>query len=240
MKSNAKLKVTQKEFEKSIEINIPNEEADYVTAGIIKNNHLRNLYSDFCILNQEFLSYVVSCKLSALQLNMLILFMSEMNRENKILINNQILINKLGATEKTVIDSIKKLTDKKIIVRQKLGVARYEIQINYDILNPLLAFKNKATKENVKKHKELINQEAPYLKQQNIFGEIDMVNPHTGEIFYTISKSEASKHMEGTKKVQQSLLRKVDTIDVECEEETELEKMKRQLKELQEKINSYV
>lgn len=184
---------------------VPGEEVGDTIVGVLKNNHLRNLYADFCILNQEFLSYVVACNLSKVQLNLLFFLMSEMDRENKILINNELLVKKLGATEKTIIEAIKKLTEKKIVLRQKLGVARYELQINYDILNPQLAFKNKATKENVSAHKALMRQETPYIKQQNIFGDIDLMHPNSGEVFYTIPSSDAHKHLVGTIRAKETL-----------------------------------
>lgn len=185
MKSNAKIRLKETEKSRSIEFEIPNEESQEITAGLIKNNHLRGLYSDYCILNQEFLKYVVSAKLTVTQLNMFILLLSEMDKENKILLNNATLMSKLRASEKTIIESIKALVKKRIIIKQKLGVGKYEIQINYDILNPLLAFKNKASKQNVLDHKKLIQQETPYIRQYNTSGGIDLVNPDTGEIFLT-------------------------------------------------------
>ena len=184
-KSNSTIKLTQKETSKTIEISIPNDEAEDVTAGILQKNHLRGLYSDYCILNQEFLKYVVSCHLTGVQMKMLFLLMSEMDKENKVLLNNEIFIKKLKATKMTVIEAIKKLTDLKIIIKQKFGVSKYEYQINYDILNPQFTFKNKGTKENIIKHKALINQETPYLKQYNTDGDIDFVNTITGEVFAT-------------------------------------------------------
>lgn len=184
-KSNSTIKLTQKETSKTIEISIPNDEAEDVTAGILQKNHLRGLYSDYCILNQEFLKYVVSCHLTGLQTNMIFLLMSEMDKENKVLLNNDIFIMKLKATKKTVINAVNKLTELKIIVKQKFGVSKYEYQINYDILNPQLAFKEKGTKDNVYKHKVLIKQETPYLKQYNTDGDIDFVNTMTGEVFAT-------------------------------------------------------
>lgn len=184
MESKSRIKLTEKETERTIEFTIPDDEKDEVTAGLLKNNHLRNLYSDYCILNQEFLRYVVASKLTGIQSRVLFLFMAEMDKENKILINNDLLMKKLRIGEKSTIDAIKRLTELKMVVKQKLDVGRYEYQINYDILNPQLAFKNKATRENVIKHKILIQQETPYIKQYNTSGGLDFINPATGEVFH--------------------------------------------------------
>ena len=43
MKSNATLKLTQTETSKTVEISIPNEEAENVTAGILKKSSKRTL-----------------------------------------------------------------------------------------------------------------------------------------------------------------------------------------------------
>lgn len=200
MKSNAKLSLEQTETTRKITIDIPNEETEKITAGIIKQNHLRGLYSDYCILNQEFLSYVLSCNLSQAQYKLFIYFISQMDRENKVLINNQLLINKFKLSEPTVISSLKKLVSKGIIIKQKLNVSNYEIQINYDILNPALVFKDKATKENTTKHKNLMSKHLPYIKQLNIYGGIDMINAETGEVFEQYSKEETSRHLIGVEK----------------------------------------
>lgn len=183
--SNSKLKVTATETSRKVEIEIPNDEANDVTAGILRNNHLRGMYHHYCILNQEFLDYVVSCKLTAVQSRMLFFLMAGMDKENRVLLNNSILMKELKATEKSIIDATKRLVSLKIIVRQKVGTSRYEYQIQNDMLNPQLAFKNKADKENVRKHKALIKQETPYIKQYNTNGDIDLINGDTGEVFKT-------------------------------------------------------
>ena len=124
-KSKATISLEQKETTRRVTIDIPNNEAENVTAGVLKNNHLRNLYFDFCIINQEFLSYVLSCNLSQAQYKLLVFLMSKMDKENRIFINNQILMEKLSISEKTAIEAVKKLTQKKIIVKQKIGVSNY-------------------------------------------------------------------------------------------------------------------
>lgn len=184
-KSRAKISLEQKETTRRVTIDIPNDEAESVTAGIFKKNHLRNLYSDFCIINQEFLSYVLSCNLSQAQYKLLVFLMSEMDKENRIFINNQILMEKLSISKKTAIEAVKILTQKKIIVRQKVGVSNYELQINYDVLNPQFLFKNKATRENVENHRGLIEHLTPYIKQKNTSGGIDLIDTDSGEVFHT-------------------------------------------------------
>ena len=186
-KSKATISLEQKETTRRVTIDIPNNEAENVTAGVLKNNHLRNLYFDFCIINQEFLSYVLSCNLSQAQYKLLVFLMSKMDKENRIFINNQILMEKLSISEKTAIEAVKKLTQKKIIVKQKIGVSNYELQINYDILNPQFLFKNKATRENVEKHRGLIEHLTPYVKQKNIAGGVDLIDSDSGEVFHSTS-----------------------------------------------------
>jgi hypothetical protein len=185
MKTNSTIKLTQTETSKTVEFSIPNDESENITAGLLKNNHFKGLYSDYCILNQEFLKYIVSSHLTAVQMKMIFLIMSEMDKENKVLLNNDLFIKKLNSTKKSIIEAEKKLVSLKVIVKQKLDVQKYEYQINYDILNPQFAFKNKGTKENIEKHKVLITQETPYIKQYNIEGDIDLVNSNTGEVFDT-------------------------------------------------------
>ena len=188
MKSNATLKLTQTETSKTVEFSIPNEEAENVTAGLLKTNHLRGLYSDYCILNQEFLKYITSLKLKPAEYRILFLVMSEMDKENKVLLNNDLFIKKLKISEKSVIEAVKSLVGYKIIVRQKLDVSKYEYQINYDCINPQFAFKNKGSVENITKHKALMSQETPYIKQYNTGGDIDLINSNTGEVFETIKQ----------------------------------------------------
>ena len=184
MKSKSTIKLVQKETEKTVEINIPNEEADDVTAGLLKNNHLRGLYKDYCILNQEFLKYVLSCGLTGKQYTILMFLLSQMDKENKVLINNKMLSDQLKMNEKAVIRDMGKLIKTGIIIRQKLGVSRYEIEINYDMINPYMAFKNKASRENVSAHKKLIEQEKPYIRQTTIEGKVDYINSN-GDVFLT-------------------------------------------------------
>lgn len=237
-KSKATISLEQQETTRKVTIDIPNDEVDKVTAGIFKNNYLRNLYADYCILNQEFLNYVISCNLSQAQYKLILYLMANMDKENKIVINNQVLMRDLKISEPTTIEAIKKLTSKKIIVRQKISTSKYELQINYDILNPLLAYKGANAKEPVEHHKKLINQEAPYIKQENLFGQIDLMHSN-GEVFYTYPNSESHKHKLGAKKAPKTLPQgKIEDVKFEEIEEypnaEEQEELNRELLEFQE------
>ena len=113
-----------------------------------------------------------------------------MDKENKILINNQILIKALKTSEPSIIAGLKKLVKEKVVIKVKYGMSKYEYEINYDCINPQFAFKNKSSRENVVKHKALMEQESPYIKQYNTDGNLDLINKNTGEIFDTIKQFE--------------------------------------------------
>ena len=52
--SKSTTKISATETSRKVEFEIPNNEIGNVTAGIFKVNHLKGLYQDYCILNQEF------------------------------------------------------------------------------------------------------------------------------------------------------------------------------------------
>lgn len=220
MKSNAKLKVTQKEVEKSIEITIPNEEANDVTAGIIKNNHLRGLFSDYSVINQEFFNYVISCNLTGRQSKILFFILASVDLENRVILNNEVISKVLNINPTNVSREVNFLTEKKIILKKKARNHTYQLSINYDMVNPNFIFKNKATKENIKQHKALMEQEKPYIKQENLFGEIDMLNPNTGEVFYTYPQEQAHKHLIGTQKAPKQIEPKNEVLEIEYQDVT--------------------
>jgi predicted transcriptional regulator len=184
-RSESKTKVTATETSRKVEFEIPNEEAQNVTAGLIKNNHLRGMYNDYCILNQEFLKYVLTIGLKGRAWEVFIFLLYRMDKENKILLNNAVLAKSLNQTEGQVSKAISMLMKNKIVLRQKLSTSKYEYELNYDILNPQLAFKNKSDFHSVQSHKALIHQESPYIKQWNTDGDLDMINAETGEVFET-------------------------------------------------------
>lgn len=186
--SKSTMKITATETSRKVEFEIPKEEQENVTAGLLKNNHLRDLYKDYCILNQEFLRYVLSCSnLTGTPLKILIFLISVMDKENKVLTDYKEIGTALKMNPKQADNGLRALVKAKIVIKRKgFDVfRRNEIALNYDILNPQLAFKNKSTKQNVAFHKALMNQETPYIKQYNTDGHLDFVNTETGEIFIT-------------------------------------------------------
>ena len=108
MKSNATLKLTQTETSKTVEISIPNEEAENVTAGILKKSSKRTLCRLLYFESRIFLKYITSLKLKPAEYRILFLVMSEMDKENKVLLNNDLFMKKLKISEKSVIEAVKK------------------------------------------------------------------------------------------------------------------------------------
>lgn len=190
--SESKMKMVATETSRKIEFEIPKEEVENVTAGLIKITHQRGLYDEFFTLNQQFLKYVLTVGLKGKDWDVFIWLTSRMDYGNKILINQEYICKSLSASQKItqgqVSKALKKLRDNKIILETKYSRGKFEIGFNYDIMNPQMAFKGKATKQSVKDHKALITQESAYIKQYNISGDIDLINPSTGEIFDTVEK----------------------------------------------------
>lgn len=158
-----------------------------------KTNHLRQgkMYDDFCIINQEFLKYIVSIKLTKNEYSILMFLLSYMDNDNKIIIDAEMIEYHLGIGRTNVNKYITKLEDKKVIYKRNLGYRKgQEVLLNFDIISPHLAYRNANNKENVQYHKRLmINKESPYQKQINAFtDEIDYINPDTGEVFHTSKK----------------------------------------------------
>lgn len=187
--TKSKGKITATETERKIEFEIPENEIENVTAGLIKINHQRGLYDEFFTLNQHFLSYVLKIGLSGKDWEVFIWLMSVMDYGNKILTNQNTIVNNTGLSQAQVSKALNKLRKNKIIVETKLDTAKYEIGFNYELLNPQLAFKGKANKTNIIEHKGLINQKTPYHKILNIEGDWDLVDNQTGEIIRTVKGS---------------------------------------------------
>ncbi len=154
----------------------------------IKKNHLKQgkIYDSFCILNQEFLKYILSCKLSISEYKILMFLLSYMDMDNKIIIDAEMIEYNLGIGSTNVNKYIKKLQDKKIIYKRNLGYRKgAEVLLNFDIISPHMAFKNKNNHDNVAKHKSLMRSDLPYVKQANLItGGVDLINPETGEVFH--------------------------------------------------------
>lgn len=158
-----------------------------------RTNHLRQgrMYHDFCILNQEFLKYILSIKLTKNEYSILLFLLSYMDSDNKIIIDAEMIEYHLGISKTNVNKYIKKLENKKVIYKRNLGYNKgQEVLLNFDIISPHFAFRNPNTSEKVRSHKALMNRkEIPYQRQINAFtNEIDYIDPDTGEVFHTSRK----------------------------------------------------
>jgi len=151
-------------------------------------NHLRQgkIYDDFCVLNQEFLKYVLSCGLTGIEMKLFIFLLSYMDYDNKIIICPIIANRQLGISESNFNKYIKKLEGRNLILKRALGYKNgSEVMLNFDVISPYAAFRNKNNKNNVEAHQlAMRNIPAPYIKQTNINGMIDLINPETGEVFH--------------------------------------------------------
>lgn len=159
-------------------------------AKLLKVNHLKQgkIFSDFCILNQEFLRYIMSLDLTKSDYKILMFLLSYMDKDNKIIIDAEMIEYHLGIGVTNVNKYIKRLEDHKIIYRRNLGYRKgQEVLLNFDIISPHMTFKNPNKQEHVSDHRRLMNSnEVPYIRQVNLFtNEIDFVNGETGEIFHT-------------------------------------------------------
>ncbi len=154
----------------------------------VPKNHLKQgkVYDDFCILNQEFLKYILSCKLTKNEYMILMFLLSYMDKENRIIVDAEMIEYNLGINSTNVNKYIKKLEDKKIIYKRNLGYRKgAEVLLNFDIISPHMAFKNKNNFENVSTHKKLMQSDLPYIRQKNMLtGATDLIHPSTGEVFY--------------------------------------------------------
>lgn len=169
-------------------IYLTDEKSSEFDVTTIPKNHLKQgkLYEDFCILNQEFLRYVMSLKLTANDYRVLMFLLSYMDSRNRIIIDAQMIQFHLGINETHANKYIKKLQDYKIIYKRNLGYNKgQEVLINFDVISPHMAYKDKNSFDNVTRHKDEMRKEIPYIKQMNTQGNLDYVNPWTGEIFHT-------------------------------------------------------
>ena len=164
------------------------EQAENHEMIAVQKNHLRQgkLYDEFCVLNQEFLKYILTCKLTKTEYNILFFLLSYMDKQNKIIIDAEMIEYNLGISATNTNKYIKRLQSKKIIYKRNLGYRKgAEVLLNFDIISPHMAFKNKNNFTNVQEHKNLMNSDVPYLRQKNAFtGATDLVDPKTGEIFH--------------------------------------------------------
>ena len=161
------------------------QKADVVA---IPKNHLKQgkMYDDFCILNQEFLKYVLSLNLTVNEYKILLFLLSYMDLENRIIIDAEMIRYNLGINKSNVNKYIKSLEKHKVIYKRNLGYTKgTEVLLNFDIISPHMVFKNKNNFDNVSAHKKMMFNDLPYVKQQNLLtGKIDFINKETGEIFH--------------------------------------------------------
>lgn len=164
------------------------EQAENFETIAVPKNHLKQgkIYDSFCILNQEFLKYILSCKLTKNEYMILMFLLSYMDKENKIIIDAEMIEYNLGIGATNVNKYITRLQKKKIIYKRNLGYRKgAEVLLNFDIISPHMAFKNKNNFDNVSNHKKLMQSDLPYIRQHNGFtGAVDLVDPNTGEVFY--------------------------------------------------------
>jgi predicted transcriptional regulator len=181
----------QKKGRYSHRIEIDGEFAGETDAILVPKNHLKQgkLYIDFCVLNQEFLRYVMSLKLTASEYRILMFLLSYMDQKNRIIIDAEMIEYHLEINQTNVNKYIKKLEKYKIIYKRNLGYRKgAEVLINFDVITPHMAYKDKNTHENVSHHKELMRRDLPYVRQCNINGDVDFINPDTGEVFHVTKK----------------------------------------------------
>ena len=177
----------QKKGRYSHRIEIDGHVAAEHDAVMLPKNHLRQgkLYNDYCILNQEFLKYILSIKLTISEYRILMFLLSFMDKENKIIIDSEMIEYHLGINKTHVNKYIKKLEKHKIIYKRNLGYRKgAEVLLNFDVISPHMAFKNKNNHANVHQHKMLMGKDVPYIRQRNISGGIDLINPDSGEVFF--------------------------------------------------------
>tara|TARA_B100000683_G_scaffold266785_1_gene299587 strand:+ start:296 stop:871 length:576 start_codon:yes stop_codon:yes gene_type:complete len=170
-------------------ITVDQEEIGDYEAKLTKSNPLRQgkIYDDFCVLNQEFLKYILHCKLTKNEHQILLFLLSYMDKDNKIIIDAEMIEYHLKIGASNVNKYVKTLEEKKIIYKRNLGYRKgAEVLLNFDIISPHMVYKNPNKKEKVTEHKELMSSNpVPYIRQRNLFdNSIDMVDPETGEVIH--------------------------------------------------------
>ena len=128
----------------------------------------------------------MSLKMTANDYKVLMFLLSYMDKRNRIIVDAEMIEYNLGINQTNVNKHIKKLEKYKIIYKRNLGYKKgAEVLINFDIMSPHMAYKDKNKFENVSNHKNQMRKDVPYIKQHNTNGELDYVNPDTGEVFHT-------------------------------------------------------
>jgi predicted transcriptional regulator len=166
------------------------DDLDEYDVHVSHKNHLKQgkIYNDFCMLNQEFLKYILSLKFSKVEYDILFFLLSYMDHQNKIIIDAEMISYNIGVNQTNVNKYIAKLVKNKVIYKRNLGYKKgVEVLLNFDIISPHMTFKAKNNKENVDLHKQIMRlKEVPYIRKPNMFqNSIDYINPETGEVFHT-------------------------------------------------------
>ncbi len=166
------------------------DDIDEYDVYVNQKNHLKQgkIYNDFCMLNQEFLKYILSLKLVKSEYDILFFLLSYMDHQNKIIIDAEMISYNTGINQTNVNKYIAKLVQNKVIYKRNLGYKKgVEVLLNFDIISPHMTFKAKNNKENVDTHKQIMRlKEVPYIRQPNMFSNsIDYINPETGEVFHS-------------------------------------------------------
>jgi predicted transcriptional regulator len=170
-------------------ITVDGKEIGDYQPSLKKSNPLRQgkIYDDFCVLNQEFLKYIIHCDLTKNEMKILLFLLAYMDRDNKIIVDSEMINHHLKINRTHVNKYIKRLEEKKIIYKRRLGYRKgNEVLLNFDIISPHMAYKNANKQDKVVEHKQLMNaKQSPYMKQINMFGEVDYVDKDTGEVFHS-------------------------------------------------------
>lgn len=116
----------------------------YVQKGEII--HKRGLFNRFFTLNQDFLLYIVKCKLNGTQRRVLDMIMAYMEKDNLSTITASEIANFTGIKQPHVCTSIKKLIECKIIFDYTDHTRKRKYGVNYNV-NKNLGVKCRQTDE---------------------------------------------------------------------------------------------
>ena len=177
---------SKRKYEHTISI----DDIDEYDVNVVSKNHLKQgkIYNDFCVLNQEFLKYILHLKFTKVEYDILFFLLSYMDHQNKIIVDAEMIAYNLGVNQTNVNKYIARLVKNKVIYKRNLGYRKgVEVLLNFDIISPHMTFKAKNNKENVDKHVQIMrSKEIPYIRQINLFSNaVDYIDPDTGEIFHT-------------------------------------------------------
>lgn len=166
-------------------VNVTNvtQNAVILTANDIKA--LKGLYNDFSVMNLEFFKWLSTQRLSGRQCRILFYLISKMQFENRVTITHREIYEEMKIHKGNLYDDLRKLIDKKVIMRQKVASATYELRLNLGnmYINQALAYKGKANDtKKVKEHKALAIDNLPYNLQRNLFGDFDILDKKTNKV----------------------------------------------------------